>query len=84
MIWLASQTEHRPAMEPGGVKLKWTALQTLKPLRCSGDSRGAHPGVEVWPDEEFTEGGWSYASIVSRFDGKRPHSGLREASAPVN
>jgi hypothetical protein len=30
---------------------------------------GAHPGVEVWPDEEYTEGGWSYASIVSRFDG---------------
>jgi hypothetical protein len=26
----------------------------------------AHPGVEVWPDEGFTEGGWSYAWIVSR------------------
>lgn len=26
-----------------------------------------HPGVEVWPDEGFTEGGWSYVSIVSRF-----------------
>jgi hypothetical protein len=28
----------------------------------------AHPGVEVWPDEGFTEGGWSYAWIVSRFE----------------
>jgi hypothetical protein len=27
----------------------------------------AHPGVEVWPDEGFSEGGWSYAWIVSRF-----------------
>jgi hypothetical protein len=26
----------------------------------------ANPGVEVWPDEEFAEGGWSYAWIVSR------------------
>ncbi len=30
---------------------------------------GAHPGVEVWPDDESTEDGWSYAWIVSRFDG---------------
>jgi hypothetical protein len=27
---------------------------------------GAHPSVEIWPDEAFTEGGWSYAWIVSR------------------
>ncbi len=26
----------------------------------------AHPGVEVWPDEGVSEGGWSYAWIVSR------------------
>jgi hypothetical protein len=27
----------------------------------------AHPGVEAWLDEGFTEGDWSYAWIVSRF-----------------
>jgi hypothetical protein len=26
----------------------------------------AHTGVEVWPDEGFSEGGWSYAWIVAR------------------
>jgi hypothetical protein len=26
-----------------------------------------HPGVELWPDEGFTEGGWSYFWIVSRW-----------------
>lgn len=26
-----------------------------------------HPAVEVWADEEFTDGGWSYFWIVSRF-----------------
>ena len=27
----------------------------------------SHPGVEVWPDDGFTEGGWSYVWVVSRF-----------------
>jgi hypothetical protein len=27
-----------------------------------------HPGVELWPDAEFTEDGWSYALVISRFD----------------
>jgi hypothetical protein len=26
----------------------------------------AHPGIEVWPDEEYAEGGWEYFWIVSR------------------
>ena len=34
----------------------------------------AHACVEAWPDEGFTEGGWSYAWIVSRFgDGNVRH-----------
>ena len=26
-----------------------------------------HAGVEVWPDPDANEGGWTYGSIVSRF-----------------
>lgn len=28
---------------------------------------GQHPAVEVWADEGYTEGGWSYYWIVSEF-----------------
>ncbi|MBC7818566.1 MAG: hypothetical protein IAG10_16890 [Planctomycetaceae bacterium] len=28
---------------------------------------GTNPGVEVWLDEGFTDGGWTYFWIVSRF-----------------
>jgi hypothetical protein len=38
----------------------------------------AHPSVEVWPDEEFSEGGWWYAWIVSR-----PGEGVVRALAYV-
>jgi len=27
-----------------------------------------HPGIEVWPDEGFTEGDWAYFWIVSRVE----------------
>jgi hypothetical protein len=30
--------------------------------------KAQHPRVEVWADDGFTEGGWSYFWIVSRFD----------------
>lgn len=45
-------------------------MSSIEPLRASALYRrlaDANPGVEVWPDENFTEGGWSYAWIVSRF-----------------
>jgi len=28
-----------------------------------------HPNVEVWPDQEFSEGGWEYFWIVALTDG---------------
>ncbi len=27
-----------------------------------------HPDVDVWADPDYTEGGWSYFWIVSKFD----------------
>ena len=43
----------------------------MQPLPRQGPSanpsrlRGAHRGVEVWPDEGSSEGGWPYAWIVA-------------------
>ena len=33
-----------------------------------------HPGVEVWTDEGFTEGGWWYFWIVSRLGEGNVHN----------
>ena len=27
------------------------------------------PGIEIWPEEEFDQGGWSYFWIISRSEG---------------
>ena len=40
---------------------------TIQASSLFREMAAAHPGVEVWPDDGFTEGGWSYAWIVSRF-----------------
>jgi hypothetical protein len=33
----------------------------------------SHPNVEVWPDREFSEGGWEYFWIVALTDGTARH-----------
>lgn len=43
-----------------------SSLQTVKASALFRRHAQADPGVEVWLDEGFDEGGWSYAWIVSR------------------
>ena len=43
-------------------------METVQASDLFRSLAASHPAVEVWPDEGFTEGGWSYFWIVSRFE----------------
>jgi hypothetical protein len=43
-----------------------TAAEAIETSSLFRGLAGTHPRVEVWPDQDFVEGGYSYSWIVAK------------------